>query len=906
MSGKASSSSPRKVIQEQAPPMRHSNAPGASRGGSIVSSEKEKARSSGGRSGSDGPRRSGSFLSFASLWQTPRDKLRSMHNGYDENVVEDDDEEEEEEGQIAEKKERGGMRGPSRSYRRERSNSMPTSPMSEDNGSFFTATEDLERTFSGSSSIKRKSLQMPPNAASLTTAEEENSHLASPSLLARTTSRSPSILDARFYTSAHYPSRGYAWRKEEGGAGSAGGGFVHPSHRNPTGMQAFYDSHFGSSSGWRSVAGMADDVLHPFEKTKQTLGRWSGMKKDKKAKEEEVEPSKVVLDRKKDSSSLFNWNALNSLGIFGINSGSSDSKVPSQDEPSGSRAYEAELIPTIQRDPHVNRYFKNLEGNVVVMGGYRGSILRDAETHQMMWVPLKVGVGLRRPTLDLGLTSEAEDNSEDRVIADEMLGGIGSMVDMGRRLINRCSTKRTNVHNWGYDWRLSLSRSSTRLETYLYDLWLHSAEKEQDRRGAKVIAHSMGGLVALHALSRTTQPEIFESIIFASTPFLGTANILGPFRIGDAALFNDEICSPRATFSFRSSFYLLPTDADLEDDAVTNTRGGRCFEEEDGTPHDLDFLDAETWNDLGFSPCVQRGKRNEVLEKSRKRAKREGFTLGEKLQKSASIKEMQGVRMEDDQDRANVEVPSISGPNLSMMPSSESSKHEENASSRLLDKAGGTAFEAAKAGHDVLSKIGSNPDDKEALQPGNRKDGVNDIRRQNSTLSDSEWQEILDDEASAAWLYLERTLVETRQFHKELRTGFKKDYHEKGRYPNIAILTSGRTPTVRGALVAPSSSAASFVPDKAQWKEGVRQGDYSRLLYAPGDGVILRRSATTLPGQWGELLVRGKEDDVEALTNHEGVVETSHRHVTLLSDVSGIGRCLEACRRANSKTLPVK
>jgi hypothetical protein len=46
--------------------------------------------------------------------------------------------------------------------------------------------------------------------------------------------------------------------------------------------------------------------------------------------------------------------------------------------------------------------------------------------------------------------------------------------------------------------------------------------------------------------------------------------------------------------------------------------------------------------------------------------------------------------------------------------------------------------------------------------------------------------------------------------------------------------------------------------------------------------------------------VRGDDDDKNALTNHEGVVETSHRHVTLLSDVDGIGRCLEACRRANS------
>jgi hypothetical protein len=31
-----------------------------------------------------------------------------------------------------------------------------------------------------------------------------------------------------------------------------------------------------------------------------------------------------------------------------------------------------------------------VEGNVLCMGGYRGSILRDAETKQMLWIPIKV------------------------------------------------------------------------------------------------------------------------------------------------------------------------------------------------------------------------------------------------------------------------------------------------------------------------------------------------------------------------------------------------------------------------------------------------------------------------------------------------------------------------------------
>lgn len=199
------------------------------------------------------------------------------------------------------------------------------------------------------------------------------------------------------------------------------------------------------------------------------------------------------------------------------------------------------------------------------------------------------------------MSEEAEANSEDLVIPDGSLLGIGRLVDMGGRLVARCAAgrKQPTVHSWGYDWRLSLWRSSARLERFLVDLYEKSGPPGQ-RRGATVVAHSMGGLVALHALATTANPRIFASLVFASTPFSGTANMLGPFRYGDAALYNDEICSPRATFSFRSSFGLLPRD-------------GRCFEDEDGKPYDLDFFDEHVWDDMGLSPCIERGRRNEFL-----------------------------------------------------------------------------------------------------------------------------------------------------------------------------------------------------------------------------------------------------------------------------------------------------
>jgi pimeloyl-ACP methyl ester carboxylesterase len=695
-------------------------------------------------------------------------------------------------------------------------------------------------------------------------------------------------------------SRGYAWQANEDG--DVNKGYVAPSHRNPTALQAFYDTHFGSSSGFRSVASLADDIFHPIDSAKGMLSRLSlssaSDKRESKAAKEQHEQSNAAgeeiaraLPPTTGKDTLQSWRLMPfSPAIFGMGSSTASGSAKSgsktqqtgQSTKTDSRAYQPELIPTVHRDPHAGRYFKRLEGNVVILGGYRGSILRDAVTKQMIWVPLKVGVGLRRPTLELGLDAKAEDRSEDFVKPDEMLGAIGNMVDSGKRLIARCSTKRTKVHSFGYDWRLSLARSSERLEAFLQQLWQESAQEDKERRGAKVVAHSMGGLVALHALTRTNNPRIFDSLVFASTPFLGTANILGPFAFGDAALWNDEICSPRATFSFRSSFYLLPVNPSKR--GSDDSRGGRCFEEEDGTPHDLDFLDVKTWREFGFSPCVKNQahllRSNDIGQEGSRRA-----TVSSNEEKADNAPALPGVGMQ-------MQTPDDNEP--------EHHHAEEAAQAGLTEALNLTE-----------SLTGDREEDtEETLQPANRQKDEKDLEKSDK-MTDEEEQDL-------TWAYLERTLGEVSQFFRDLRTGFRQDRFEQGDYPPMAILTSGRTPTVRGALVWPRNSpeltkqeerarlnedgAAHMYGDEDHWKRSARLSDYSRMLYAPGDGVILRESAATMPGDWGKLLVREAlsvdEKGHNALTNNEGIVETSHRHVTLLSDVDGIGRCLEACRRA--------
>lgn len=131
--------------------------------------------------------------------------------------------------------------------------------------------------------------------------------------------------------------------------------------------------------------------------------------------------------------------------------------------------------------------------------------------------------------------------------------------------------------------------------------------------GTLVIAHSMGGLVALHALATCPNPLIFSGIIFGSTPFAGTLNIVQPFKHGDSIILNKEICSPSTVFSFRSSFYLLPSDE-------------AGFQSTEGKKRNVDFLSVEDWSRYGLSPMTEGILNEGVGTESRQEKKEEART----------------------------------------------------------------------------------------------------------------------------------------------------------------------------------------------------------------------------------------------------------------------------------------
>ena len=237
----------------------------------------------------------------------------------------------------------------------------------------------------------------------------------------------------------------------------------------------------------------------------------------------------------------------------------------------------------------------HLTGDIVVMGGYRGSILRSAEVpHRQLWVPVKVGLNIRKVNLEVGLDPEDEESMENTIFASGMLTHIGP-VDISRRLLKKlrhCKNAREGrlrIHDYGYDWRLSPHLLSQKLETFLRQLNCNQPGVPAHQRGATVIAHSLGGVITRHVVNRA--PSLFAGVVYAGVP-QHCVNILGPLRNGDEVLLSSRVLTAQVNFTLRTSFVLLPESGQCFIDKVTDEE------------YHVDFFNIETWKEYALSPCI--------------------------------------------------------------------------------------------------------------------------------------------------------------------------------------------------------------------------------------------------------------------------------------------------------------
>ncbi|KAI9799226.1 MAG: hypothetical protein M1825_004869 [Sarcosagium campestre] len=263
--------------------------------------------------------------------------------------------------------------------------------------------------------------------------------------------------------------------------------------------------------------------------------------------------------------------------------------------PQAEPAVLSQVTPTTDQFKFLNNALNDLTGDVVIMGGYRGSILRSAQPpHRQLWIPVKVGLNLRKVDLEVGLKPEDEEKMHESIIPSGMLTHIGP-IDISRRLIKKlraCENARNGklrVWEYGYDWRLSPHLLSRKLISALENLPSNRKGTPLQDSGALIIAHSLGGLITRHVINQ--RPELVSGVLYAGVP-QHCVNILGPLRNGDEVLLSSKVLTAQVNFTIRTSFALLPED-------------GSCFlDKTTKEAYPVNFFDANTWIENRLSPCV--------------------------------------------------------------------------------------------------------------------------------------------------------------------------------------------------------------------------------------------------------------------------------------------------------------
>lgn len=468
--------------------------------------------------------------------------------------------------------------------------------------------------------------------------------------------------------------------------------------------------------------------------------------------------------------------------------------------------------------PNFTKALEELEGDLVILGGYRGSILRSAEPpNRQLWVPIKVGLNLRKVDLEVPFDEGADERMEQTIIPDGMLTHIGP-VDISKRLFKRLRASenfkngKLRVHNYGYDWRLSPHFLSQQLSKFLKSLPCNQANVPAEKKGATVIAHSLGGLITRHAINQ--RPDLVSGVVYAGVP-QNCVNILGPFRNGDDVLLSSRVLTAQVNFSIRTSYALLPLD-------------GKCFfNKHTKEEYPVDFFDVNTWVEGRLSPCIA-----PPLPRP-DGPKESSFSVSGVLSAMSQA--------------------------LPTFPSRKGSVSRGNgeASNGASDIAHNVANKAAEGNAEVAGG-GMEPQ----MMAGRR------MSRSTYTTSDPNPATAVTITRDEAIKYLTRVLAETKRFKEEL--AHESRHSEANAYPPIALMYGKSTPTVFGA--------------KVESREAIARADvYDELAFASGDGVVLARAAMVPTGY---SVVRG------------GVVSSDRGHVTLLGDLEGVGRCLNAIHRA--------
>ncbi|KAI9207796.1 uncharacterized protein BJ171DRAFT_255374 [Polychytrium aggregatum] len=220
-------------------------------------------------------------------------------------------------------------------------------------------------------------------------------------------------------------------------------------------------------------------------------------------------------------------------------------------------------------EPINHHFFDFLKGDLIVLGGFYGSFLKNKHTEHRSWLTMEAVLSWGAPGIKLPLSFDEVEN--DAHVPSGILDRFGPLnvcVELLRELRGWESRSKGTfrLHTFAYDWRREGQYASKQLEKFMENIY-----EKNGRQPIMVVAHSMGGLITLSTVNR--RPELFRGCVFAGTPFHGVHPILWAFHRGAPLMINKKILSAELHFSLRSSFLFLPKDGrglvnDKDDDII--------------------------------------------------------------------------------------------------------------------------------------------------------------------------------------------------------------------------------------------------------------------------------------------------------------------------------------------------
>ncbi len=192
---------------------------------------------------------------------------------------------------------------------------------------------------------------------------------------------------------------------------------------------------------------------------------------------------------------------------------------------------------------------------LVFIHGIKGSELLTADG-DVQWITAWQSLGFSTP--DLALETRFENGMQPLGLLHpgKILSRINVLppfvgVDIYGPFLDAAAKLDRPVYQFSYDWRRD------NLETMAtFAKFLESIKARHGGQKVQVVAHSMGGLITLAVLNRN--PELFDRIVFAGSPFGGGIGFLPDLHGGVKTGLNEKIVGPEVVRTFASVFVFFP------------------------------------------------------------------------------------------------------------------------------------------------------------------------------------------------------------------------------------------------------------------------------------------------------------------------------------------------------------